>query len=268
MKVFERKPFYSNEMMFKDCEILLNIINEQEEIKTGRGKNIVITHRYKRKTEPKIRKLIEYSYEHYKKLYELDMKRNNQVKFRDYQKDIIIKGTTILKEHGFLYLAMEVRTGKTLTSLGIAEKLDVKNVLFITKKKAISSIEGDYNLLDPLYNLTVINYESLHTVANNEKWDMIILDEAHSCFVGDTLVDGKKIKDIALGDYIKSFNFVENKYELKKVINIYKNNLTENLIKIRCNGKEIICTESHKIFTKRGWVEARHITSEDELQIL
>lgn len=178
--IFERKPFYSNEMMFKDCERLLNIINEQEDIKTGRGKNIVITKRYKRKTSPEHRKAIEESYEYYKKLYELDMKRNNQVKFRDYQKDIIIKGTTILKEHGFLYLAMEVRTGKTLTSLGIAEKLDIENVLFITKKKAISSIQGDYALLDSLYNITVINYESLHTVADEKKWDLIICDEAHS----------------------------------------------------------------------------------------
>ena len=175
--IFERKPFYSNEMMLRDCEILLKIINEQEEIKTGRGRNIVITKRYKKKTEPDVRKRIEDSYEHYKKLCE--MKRNNQVKFRDYQKDIIIKGTTILKQHGFVYLAMEVRTGKTLTSLGIADKMDVENVLFITKKKAISSIEGDYALLDPAYKLTVINYESLHLVQDNEKWDLIVIDESH-----------------------------------------------------------------------------------------
>ena len=57
---------------------------------------------------------------------------------------------------------MEVRTGKTLTSLAIAEQLKAQNVLFITKKKAISSIEDDNAMLSPSYNLTVINYESLH----------------------------------------------------------------------------------------------------------
>ena len=41
------------------------------------------------------------------------------IEFRDYQKNIIGQGTEILKDNGFLYLAMEVRTGKTLTSLGI-----------------------------------------------------------------------------------------------------------------------------------------------------
>ena len=62
------------------------------------------------------------------------------IEFRGYQKDIISKGLGVLKENRFLYLAMEVRTGKTLTSLGICNYLNVKNVLFITKKKAISSI--------------------------------------------------------------------------------------------------------------------------------
>jgi intein/homing endonuclease len=99
-------------------------------------------------------------------------------------------------------------------------------------------------------------------------FDLIICDEAHSCFLGNTLVDGKKIKDIKLGDYLNSFNFAQGIYEKKKVVNIYKNELNENLIKIKCNGKEIICTESHKVFTKRGWIKAGELLSTDELQIL
>ena len=63
------------------------------------------------------------------------------MQFRDYQLRIIEQGCDIINTRKFLYLAMEVRTGKTLTSLGIAQKLvRVNNVLFITKKKAISSI--------------------------------------------------------------------------------------------------------------------------------
>lgn len=103
------------------------------------------------------------------------------VEFRDYQKDIIKQGLGILEDHHFLYLAMEVRTGKTLTALGIAnEWFDLQNVLFVTKKKAISSIQNDYNLLKPEYAITVVNYESLHLVKNANRWEMIILDEAHS----------------------------------------------------------------------------------------
>lgn len=101
------------------------------------------------------------------------------VEFRDYQVDIIKQGTQIVKDFGFVYLALEVRTGKTLTSLGIASKLDVDKVLFLTKKKAMSSIQKDYDMLMPFYDLTVINYESIHKLPNT-KWDLIICDEAHS----------------------------------------------------------------------------------------
>ena len=101
------------------------------------------------------------------------------MKFRDYQISIISKGLEVIKQSGFLYLAMEVRTGKTLTSLGISSLLQAKDVLFITKKKAISSIENDYNLLSPSYNIQVVNYESLHKVRQTG-WDVVICDEAHT----------------------------------------------------------------------------------------
>ena len=101
------------------------------------------------------------------------------IQFRDYQKEIIDKGSEIILTKGFLYLSMEVRTGKTLTSLGILNKMmSVNRVLFITKKRAISSIESDYNLLEPDYELQVINYESLHKI-DQGGWDAVVCDEAH-----------------------------------------------------------------------------------------
>ncbi len=100
------------------------------------------------------------------------------IKYRDYQLDIIDRGSVVLRDSGFVYLAMEVRTGKTLTSLGIAEKVGAKNVLFLTKKKAISSIVDDFNLLKPSFYMHVINYESIHKIPNIE-WDLVVLDEAH-----------------------------------------------------------------------------------------
>lgn len=101
------------------------------------------------------------------------------IKFRDYQVEIIKKGLGILKQHRFLYLAMEVRTGKTLTALGMCNCLKINKVLFITKKKAISSIEQDYNTYNPDFECVVINYESLHKVPK-KGWDVVICDEAHS----------------------------------------------------------------------------------------
>lgn len=101
------------------------------------------------------------------------------MELRQYQKEIVDKGVGILRNHGFLYLAMEVRTGKTLTSLSIAEEVGAKAVLFLTKKKALSSIGKDADLLCPSYEFFAINYESMHKLPH-KNWDVVILDEAHS----------------------------------------------------------------------------------------
>ena len=61
--------------------------------------------------------------------------------------------------------------------MGTAQKLGVDNMLFVTKKKAISSIEDDYNKLKPKFHINIVNYESLHKVAG--KYECIVLDEAH-----------------------------------------------------------------------------------------
>lgn len=102
------------------------------------------------------------------------------ISLRDYQVDISNRACEILKTKNFVYLALEVRTGKTLTSLNIASITGSKSVLFVTKKKAIGSIMSDYEKLAPSYSIEVINYESLHKM-ESKNVDMIILDEAH-CF--------------------------------------------------------------------------------------
>ena len=99
------------------------------------------------------------------------------MKFRKYQIEIINKAFDVLVKYGFVYLSMQVRTGKTLTAMGTAEKLGVDTVLFVTKKKAISSIQNDYNKLKPDFDITIINYESLHKVEG--KFECIVLDESH-----------------------------------------------------------------------------------------
>jgi hypothetical protein len=96
---------------------------------------------------------------------------------RDYQIKGAEKGCKILKELGLVYFCWSVRTGKTLTALQTAENYGAKSVLFLTKKKAIKSIEGDYNNFGFSFNIMVINYESLHKVEGN--FDLIILDENH-----------------------------------------------------------------------------------------
>lgn len=116
------------------------------------------------------------------------------LKFRDYQSSIIDRAVDILKTSNFVYLAMEVRTGKTLTSLGAIDKMGVKHALFLTKKKAISSIVGDYEKLNnPSFKLTVINYESMHKIAI-EDWGVVVCDESHG--LGAFPKPSRRAKDV------------------------------------------------------------------------
>lgn len=178
--VIERVPYYSNKQMWERCESFRSVMTQKSEITSGRGKNTTTIGVPKyRINEESLARVIA-SCEYYKKLYEEEMnERATTIELRDYQNEIVEQGIEILEEHGFLYLAMEVRTGKTLTSLSICDELGVRNVLFVTKKKAVMSIESDYTMLNPQFNICVINYESLHIVMDNEKWDVVILDEAH-----------------------------------------------------------------------------------------
>ena len=98
---------------------------------------------------------------------------------RDYQLDIANRGSDILKKLSLLYLAMEVRTGKTATSMKIAEIYGAKKVLFLTRKKAVSSILEDYNDFGYQFDIVVTNHESLHKLQDADSFDVIIFDEAH-----------------------------------------------------------------------------------------
>lgn len=100
-------------------------------------------------------------------------------KLRDYQVDIANKAVNILKVNKIVYLAAEVRCGKTLMALETAKLFGANKVLFLTKKKAISSIVGDYNDFNYAqhFSLEVMNDESMHKLTGD--YDLVVHDESH-----------------------------------------------------------------------------------------
>ena len=98
-------------------------------------------------------------------------------KLRDYQIDLSNKGTEILKRLKLIVYAVEVRCGKTLIALQTANNFGAKNVLFVTKIKAFSSIQWDYDQMDYNFKLTIINKESLHKI--DDTFDLVVYDEFH-----------------------------------------------------------------------------------------
>ena len=124
-----------------------------------------------------------------------------KLNWRTYQQRIINQGREVLNKYRFVYLAMEVRTGKTLTALGIAKACAYRNVVFLTKKKAISSIIKDYELLQPNFFIKIINYESMHKL-DISRCDFLVLDEAHG--LGAFPKPSKRAKDVR--DFIKKYD--------------------------------------------------------------
>jgi hypothetical protein len=100
-----------------------------------------------------------------------------------HQIDLAKEATAIIKEHMIVYLAFEERTGKTLTSILVAEELNVNRILVITKKKALDGWHKTLQAYKPSKVYDVINY---HQVANIDKpnYDLVIIDEAHSYISG------------------------------------------------------------------------------------
>lgn len=100
------------------------------------------------------------------------------MQIRDYQQALAKEAYGLLLSYKIAYLCLEVRVGKTLTSFETARLYGAKKVLFVTKLKAISSIQNDFKAVKPGFDLFVINYEQLHKCESG--FDLIIIDEAHS----------------------------------------------------------------------------------------
>lgn len=101
------------------------------------------------------------------------------IPLRPYQLSIVERAIALIRAHGWVYLTMETRTGKTLTALTIADRPHIKRVLFVTKKKAITSIASDYVRGEFSYTLQCINYEQMHKVERGG-FDLLIVDEHHN----------------------------------------------------------------------------------------
>ena len=97
------------------------------------------------------------------------------ISLRPYQTELSDQAAAILLSKQIVYLSMEVRTGKSLTAFATLQKIGANRCLFVTKKKAIPSIQNDADLIG--FDAEVVNYESLHKV--KERFKYIVIDEAH-----------------------------------------------------------------------------------------
>lgn len=121
------------------------------------------------------------------------------IELTNYQNETSSKAVDMLKDKKRSVLNGEMRTGKTLIAIDVANKL-CGNTLFVTKKNAIESIESDIEKYkierNFICNIEVINYESLHKV-KSKSYDLIIVDEYHAAgYIQKTKLINKRLNAI------------------------------------------------------------------------
>lgn len=85
------------------------------------------------------------------------------------------------------------------------------------------------------------------------------------CFVAGTLIDGKPIELVKVGDVVTAFNEQTCSLEQRRVVRTFKNVAPASLVvvKIENHAQSLTCTFGHPFYTQRGWVEAAKLKRSD-----
>lgn len=83
-----------------------------------------------------------------------------------------------LSQYSIAYLAAEERTGKTLSIILACEKLELKRIGIVTKKKALSGWQDTLKAFPHTGSYFVTNYHKCQALPDD--LDVIVLDESHS----------------------------------------------------------------------------------------
>lgn len=106
--------------------------------------------------------------------------------------------------------------------------------------------------------------DSLKQWCNQNKiWD---IDE---CFPAGTPVTtpcgAVKIESLRVGDTVTAFDETTGAFAHRRIVRLFKNPIPRRMVTVTA-GKSITATGGHPFWTKRGWVEAKDLTTNDFVQ--
>lgn len=189
------------------------------------------------------------------------------ITLRDYQADVVQQIRQAYRD-GCRAPLLQLSTGggKTAVYCHLAEKAMAKgkNILILVHRRELLLQNSDmldimnvpHGLIAPGFtrNGSRVQVGSVQTVRNRldqiAKPDLIIVDE---CFVAGTLVDGRPIETLKVGDYVTSYNHKTNSLEKKKIIRTFVTNRDGHnwdtvSLETQFFGLKITCTSNHPIF--------------------
>jgi DNA repair protein RadD len=190
---------------------------------------------------------------------------------RDYQIESIEKGIKFLlgKSQKNSIIVAPTGSGKSLIIANIAKVLAGNTIIFQPSKELLEQNYEKYTSygeVADIYSASAgqktigkVTFATIGSVVNKpelfNEFQYCIVDE---CFPRGSLVDGKAIEEIKVGDLINSYNHKKNILEKKKVVATSRKTHYGNLIELKTErGDAFFCTPNHPIFVKKlGYIPA------------
>jgi DNA repair protein RadD len=151
----------------------------------------------------------------------------------------------------------------TLAKLGIFHKIIGPAAL--SKACAQEHVaELGRSFISPQARCYVASAQTLAKCEHAPWMNEITLWITDECFPAGTMVSGKPIETIQVGDIIEAFNEVTGEIELKPVVRLFKTPAPEIMVSICISGHHVVnCTSGHPFYTQHGWKNAADLTIND-----
>ena len=121
---------------------------------------------------------------------------------------------------------------------------------------------------DPSAPVGVASVDSLIRRELGSWAERVTLWVTDECFPAGTLVDGRPIEALQVGDLVTAFNESTGGFEKRPVVRVFCNPAPQNMMRVLTKGRHVLyCTFGHPFWTRRGWVAAAELRPSDEVLV-
>lgn len=132
--------------------------------------------------------------------------------------------------------------------------------------RTVNMNELGKNFVDPHARIAAASVQTLVRRDPNEAWmkevTLVVVDE---CFPAGTMVSGRPIETLQIGDLVEAFDEHTGEIKMRPVTRLFRNVAPESMVSIRARHHVLDCTFGHPFYTKNGWKPASDLTVDDEV---
>jgi DNA repair protein RadD len=121
------------------------------------------------------------------------------------------------------------------------------------------------NYIDPTSPRAVAGVDTLVRMPSEPWMNQIGLWVTDECFPAGTLVDGRPIETLRVGDTVTAFDDDGGVFLQRPITQVFKNPAPKQMVRLTVGHHVIECTMGHPFLTRRGWMPAVLLTAYDEV---